>query len=211
MRLSEIYGTGMMKANKKGRIDIEGEPRTLVAKIASVRLHVFDPKPGETKGDQQVVIGFDDDELPELGLNKTNATAIATFSNCEDPDDWVGVRVEITTQPQQRSTTGYSILVREPEPDDKPAAKAPAKKEPPQPTNAKPDTEQFGPKWAAQTQSRLNEAGGTIEELRGELVAAGVEASQIRGELETWPRAIVGKIPGALDKIKGGGDDDVPY
>lgn len=210
MKISDIYGTSeWLKANSKGRIAIEGEPRQLTVKIARVKLHEFKAKDGKPP-EQQITLEFDDENLPPLGLNKTNARAIAEFMDDDDADNWVGTRIELFVVPEQMSASGHAIRVREPEPEDKPTPKA---KPAPAKTTTAPAAEVFGEQWEKATNAKLTEAGATVEELRAALIDAGVDATDIAGPIARWPKKIASKIPAAVDKIKGTGvdSDDPPF
>jgi hypothetical protein len=111
----DVYGaSAFMKATRAGTLEIDGEPYEVTGTIAKIDTSTFkDKESGKDK--QQRVIHWKED-LPALGLNKTNWGTICAFTGKDDDDDWIGERVECFVVPVEMSKTGYGIRVRKPRP-----------------------------------------------------------------------------------------------
>lgn len=111
----DVYGaSAFMKATRNGTLAIDGEPYEVTGTIAKIDTSTFkDKETGKDK--QQRVIHWKED-LPALGLNKTNWGTICAFTGKDDDDDWIGERIECFVVPVEISPTGYGIRVRKPRP-----------------------------------------------------------------------------------------------
>lgn len=205
--ISDIYGSGkFIRTNQDGCLDIDGKPYEFTGTISKTSVHTFPPEKGETEGKKQIVVAFA--KLPdmELGLNVTNARAIAKITGTEDFEEWPGATVEMFVVPEEKSKTGHAVRIRKPR--NAPAA---APQIPAGPT--------FGGIAAARLTKRLTDEKRDLGKLRAHLKGKYPNyAKAIESDVQNWPADMGGDVGRWFaspepSPIGGGGmtDEDIPF
>jgi hypothetical protein len=107
MKRSDIYGSGQwLKATKTGKIDLPGEPDTVVVKIKAVEHPKFD----DGVRTRLVFEGG----VPPWDFGSQNWEAIAEILNKDDDELWVGGVIEVMAvkDTSGMSKSGYRLIPR---------------------------------------------------------------------------------------------------
>lgn len=185
MKIGEVYGSGnFLKATARGTLGIKGEPSSLILTIGGPLIeHTFDD------GKKQMVINkwknppLPEKEMPTLGLNATNARALATIAGTDETDNWIGLTFEVFTMPEAKSPTGWAIRVKRPAATSGYIAQA-------QTASAQPrEAEPIGEANAITLANKLAAMGRDATQLRDYLRVCGIANNDaISAPVPTWPR-----------------------